>query len=131
MPYIKPEDREKVLNYGVEVYDMSAGEHNFLLTSLVNAWLGDKPDYATYERIIGRLECIKLELWRRRMVPYEELKCQQNGDIDGFIGNTDPARDLASRIGRVEGDVFSGTTEVVRTLGSGRDSTNDGGGSET
>ena len=37
--------------------------------------------YARINAIVGILECIKLELYRRQAAPYEDTKCQQNGDV--------------------------------------------------
>ena len=123
MPYIKQEDREKVLNYGVEPYDMSPGQHNFLLTSLVYAWLGSEPNYATYERIIGRLELIKMELFRRQIAPYEDQKIKENGDLNGCDTSVDsPVADTGG-LGCSEGVVWSGSEEVAGTDGGRGDQT--------
>jgi len=37
--------------------------------------------YQTYNDVIGVLECIKQELYRRFVSKYEDLKIKQNGDI--------------------------------------------------
>jgi len=57
------------------------GESNYVLTTIVLAFLGESPDYAGLERMLGRLEALKLETWRRMMVPYEDGKRAANGDV--------------------------------------------------
>ena len=37
--------------------------------------------YAEINRIIGALECAKLEIYRRLAVPYEDEKIILNGDV--------------------------------------------------
>jgi len=37
--------------------------------------------YSNVNEIIGALECIKLELYRRVAAPYEDLKIEENGDV--------------------------------------------------
>ena len=121
MLYIRQEEREKVLNYVVEPFDMTPGQHTFLVTELVNAWLGDNPDYSTYERILGRLELIKLEVWRRRVVPYEDQKRNENGDLNGFTTSVDPTLTNSCGPGCCKGAVLSGPEEVAGIDSGGGD----------
>jgi hypothetical protein len=37
--------------------------------------------YDDYNEQIGILECAKLELYRKRAAPYEDLKEQENGPV--------------------------------------------------
>ena len=79
MPYIKM-DKRVIL----DVYAGGAstiGELNYVITQLVLRFLGSEPDYAAYNAVIGVLECAKQELYRRTVVPYEERKCAENGDV--------------------------------------------------
>ena len=60
------------------------GELNYLLTFLVNQYLfrhGETPSYTDYNEVVGVLECMKLELYRRLIAPYENKKKEQNGDV--------------------------------------------------
>jgi hypothetical protein len=84
LPYIKPEDRpdwDAGINALSHIFDGSIGELNYIITRIVDLWLGDKPNYATFNAAIGVLECAKLELYRRRVAPYEDTKIAQNGDV--------------------------------------------------
>ena len=40
-------------------------------------------DKITTAEVLGVLECVKLELYRRVAAPYEDKKCQENGDVYG------------------------------------------------
>lgn len=78
MPYIKKEDRPKD---GEPFVPTTAGELNFLITTFCDAFLGANARYSDYNTVIGVLECAKLELYRRRVAKYEDLKCAENGDV--------------------------------------------------
>ena len=60
---------------------MTAGELNYAITRLILDYLGESPKYADYNAVVGVLECVKLELYRRKIVPYEDGKMQENGDV--------------------------------------------------
>ena len=82
MPYIPQEDRERVLRKPTLV--RTPGELNFVITTIVNAYLDSRPlgpDYQRYNDAIGALECAKLELYARRIRPYEDTKIASNGDV--------------------------------------------------
>ena len=59
---------------------VSEGELNYILTRLVLSWLED-PNYKAYNAAIGVLECVKQELYRRSVGPYEDTKKEENGDV--------------------------------------------------
>ena len=77
MPYIDPKRR-----IDAEVLPRDAGELNFRLTKVIVRYLNFKGEsYQTYNDIIGALEGAKLEIYRRLIVPYEDIKCKENGDV--------------------------------------------------
>lgn len=84
MPYIKQAEREAlqpILNAvkGVELYAYSAGCYNYLITKIL---LTMEPEcYNDYNEIIGILENVKLEMYRRMVAPYEDEKIKKNGDV--------------------------------------------------
>lgn len=85
MPYIKQEARER-FNYPIILIDNehspeTEGELNYLLTRLVQDWVGGRPDYAKLNAALGVLEGVKLELYRRMVAPYEDRKIAENGDV--------------------------------------------------
>jgi hypothetical protein len=80
MPYIKPQDRAAILLNETNIED--AGELNFFITTLINYYIDKNTKcYTTLNEVIGVLECAKLELYRRIVSPYEDIKIQENGDV--------------------------------------------------
>ena len=92
MPYIKPEARQRLhealenlrmtlysskYNHGV----LSPGDLNYVISKLIWKLFDDNPSYTLGNNIIGVLECVKQEFYRRKMTPYEEEKMRENGDI--------------------------------------------------
>ena len=79
MPYIQQSRREEITDSSLVE---TAGELNWLLTILINDYINKHgKSYQTLNEVIGVLECAKLELYRRVVSPYEEIKMQQNGDV--------------------------------------------------
>jgi hypothetical protein len=83
MPYIK--DREKyslLLSVMKDIKIDNPGELNYLITKLLVRYLNIHAEsYKTYNDMVGALECAKLELVRRKINKYEDLKIQENGDV--------------------------------------------------
>jgi hypothetical protein len=93
MPYINSADRATLTKPLVELVDeinftVASGSNihgtlNYAITELIN--LAARPvTYGDYNNLIGVLECVKLELYRRAVAPYEDLKMFQNGDIPAY-----------------------------------------------
>lgn len=80
MPYISNYRRDELASYLPS--PENAGELNFVITSIILKYLGSSPSYSDFNEVIGTLECAKLELARRSISNYEDLKVLQNGDMD-------------------------------------------------
>lgn len=86
MPYIQTTTRLKY-NEGVNALVEALGAHplageiNYVVTTLLDKILGPAPRYEDYNRVLGVLEAAKLELYRRRVTPYEDGKCREQGDV--------------------------------------------------
>lgn len=87
-PYIKQEDRKqyaKILDELTELIqklpeEEKPGHVNYFVTVLLKRIT--KPEkYFRYNWVIGVLEAIKLELYRRQVTVYEEKKISENGDV--------------------------------------------------
>lgn len=89
MPYIKQEDRQRI---SIPVKNILApgvrtvGDLNYAITLLCHEFLthlhdDQKVGYADYNSVVGVLESAKLEFYRRMIVPYEDTKIQENGDV--------------------------------------------------
>jgi len=86
MPYIKQHDRKKFKNLIENATELLSGSKpgdlNYLITSIVHGYVASHGiSYATYNDVIGVLECAKLELYRRKVAPYEDIKAEENGDV--------------------------------------------------
>jgi hypothetical protein len=100
MPYIPPEDRDaydEVIQTLVEDFFHAGsdwkGHMNYVVSSiiagLIDSW--DGPRYSQINDLIGVLECIKLELYRRIAAPYEDIKAEENGDVYNDGSESDEA----------------------------------------
>jgi hypothetical protein len=81
MPYIRPNERptldevEEFMNLrGVQ----ADGDLNYILFRMA---LRLRPSYDNYKNFLGELEEAAQEIRRRLLVPYEEMKRQENGDV--------------------------------------------------
>lgn len=89
MPYIKRENRTKYIPHIENLVDFLtedetklAGELNYIISKilrLINARMG--LNYKRANELIGVLECVKLEYYRRIVSEYENKKILENGDI--------------------------------------------------
>jgi hypothetical protein len=87
MPYIEKKLRERLdyrINDLLKDLDLSQGisdgEANYVITRIIDS-IYTHWGYLEFERAIGLLECIKQEYYRRRVAPYEDKKCAENGDV--------------------------------------------------
>lgn len=91
MPYIQQEQRTAFKEGLLSLDPREPGELNYCITKIVHDFLtmrakiragkDAKPNYAEYNAAIGALECAKLELYRRMIAPYEDIKIWENGDV--------------------------------------------------
>lgn len=81
MPYITDSRRDDLEPRGDCPW--TPGELNFQLSRICAIYIGGTMSYTKINEVIGVLECAKLELYRRIAAPYEDKKCQENGDVYG------------------------------------------------
>jgi len=87
MPYIKPEKREKyeeIIGKLVGILKSLSpeevdGELNYVITKILKEVYPLR--YYHINKVIGVLECIKQEYYRRVAAPYEDQKIKENGDV--------------------------------------------------
>lgn len=88
MPYIKKEQRpaidelvkpliEHIKSLSIEEQD---GSINYAVTKLIKHIYPQK--YFHYNRALGMLTAIKLELYRKLVGPYEDSKISENGEVE-------------------------------------------------
>jgi hypothetical protein len=90
MPYIKTYERGK---YDVVIEDLvdaltdrktklpPPGDINYILSSALWRIWNQQPSYTTGNMIVGVLECVKQEFFRRKLNLYEDEKLSENGDL--------------------------------------------------
>jgi hypothetical protein len=80
MPYIKNQDRE---NFDISnLSPQKAGELNYIISEICSKYLKEKGlGYTNCNEVVGVLECVKQEFYRRVTAPYEDIKIEENGDI--------------------------------------------------
>jgi len=79
MPYIK-QQRRMYLRDG-DPPD-TPGELNYTITRVILKYLDVLGEsYSTYNDILGVLEAVKHELYRRQIIPYEDKARERNGDV--------------------------------------------------
>ncbi len=86
MPYITQEDRakydEEIYALAIQLVDVPAGHVNYAISKMFSIMIKESGEsYATYNALVGVLECVKLELFRTRIAPYEHRKAIENGPI--------------------------------------------------
>ena len=90
MPYIKQDTRDKLdkaIADLIRAVDIATdadkkdldGNLNYCFFKICKALYPRK--YHWYNRMIGMMECCKLELSRRLVAPYEDEKIIENGDV--------------------------------------------------
>ena len=85
MPYIEKEKRHSLHDGPV-----TPGELNYQISQVINLYLIQKGiSYTTFNEIIGALECEKLEIYRRLVAPYEDIKLKENGEVYHLLRSED------------------------------------------
>lgn len=88
MPYIKQDERGGFVE--LKRVPETAGQLNYLITSICLAYLREHagsfegqpvPSYALLNEVMGALSGVQAEFYRRQVVPVEELKARENGDL--------------------------------------------------
>ena len=99
MPYIKQNERDKInaafqremegYKIGVEprgrwdlvAATMTPGELNYLLTNFILAYFTYSPNYQRINDVLGVLDAVGKEFYRRVVADFEDYKCDKNGDV--------------------------------------------------
>ena len=83
MPYINKDDRQPIDAVVRDLADEArgTGQLNYALTMTILKYLPRQVSYIDLNEVIGVLECVKLEFYRRKVALYEDGKCKINGDV--------------------------------------------------
>ncbi len=88
MPYISRKERgryqELVSQLAAVISEdkiVRPGQINYVVSLLLDRVYGSKMRYSDHNEVIGVLECIKQEFYRRKTSPYEDQKIFSEGDL--------------------------------------------------
>lgn len=88
MPYIGRKDRaqyQELLNQLSKTIPQDRmarpGHMNYIVSLLIEKVYGSSMRYADHNEVIGVLNSICLEFYRRKTAPYEDLKIKEEGDL--------------------------------------------------
>jgi hypothetical protein len=79
VPYIPEDERPEIaitLPPG-----LGTGQLNFLVSDIIDQWIGLVPNYDRLNSAIGVLECCLQEVYRKVVVPFESKKETKNGPV--------------------------------------------------
>lgn len=79
-PYIPDDERNRVQAEGIGA-GSAPGHLAYAMTLMCKAYLGKGPRFNEYAAVLGVLEAVKLELYRRMVAPFEDEKIKSNGDV--------------------------------------------------
>ena len=87
MPYISPDGNKRAM-LDTDVYlameDITnKGELNYFFTKVLITYIGTRPKYSYEELTNARSVLMDVygEFTRRVLDPYEDMKCEENGDV--------------------------------------------------
>ena len=82
MPYIDWARRNVLSDSSRVDTPKTPGELNYIITKEILAYIAEKgQSYTNYNEVMGVLECVKQELYRRAVAKYEDGKIKENGDV--------------------------------------------------
>ena len=93
VPYIKKEDRKDYDDVIIEIVNRLlgkgpkdsgvavVGDVNYVISSIIWKLFDTKMSYTNGNNLVGVLECVKQEFYRRKLIPYENEKIVEHGDI--------------------------------------------------
>lgn len=88
MPYVNSSIRKDLDNKinalldKMALYYDDSGALNYMLTRLIWGVFKERSNYEQANILLGVLEAVKLEFYRRKVAPYEDQKRDENGDIE-------------------------------------------------
>ena len=87
MPYITKVNRTE-LNECINTYYpffKPDGRLNYFLAKLFLKYMSTGMSYKKAKEFIGELEMAKMEIYRRWIIPYENDKKYENGDVEWWV----------------------------------------------
>ncbi len=88
MPYVTKVERECVdpqvqeLIAALDEAHWMPGIVNYALSTIIWTWFHQQPSYRVISHIMGTLDSVAKEFYRRKAAPYEDEKARINGDLN-------------------------------------------------
>lgn len=95
MPYIKQEERQRyddaIKNIVHLLLDKFPGDNgkrfvvgdlNYIVSSIVWDLFDALPSYTRGNELVGVIECVKTEFYRKKLADYEDLKEKEHGTLN-------------------------------------------------
>jgi len=90
MPYIKDKEKHEISDTidNLKMWILSKGDLNYAICELVGSLIldGEKISYTEISNWISGVHDAEVELNRRLLSHYENLKIIENGDVPSFVG---------------------------------------------
>jgi hypothetical protein len=87
MPYIHKDRKQQIDVTSSFPINATPGDLNYALHQVIDHWLVSQQvdvNYTQCNSIVGALECVKLEIYRRIVAPYENKMINKNGDVEPY-----------------------------------------------
>lgn len=85
MPYIKPDLRPEFDKSIEQLKPQTAGDLNYIISRIAIDYVERKEKkYTVLNEVMGVFSSVAHEFYRRVVVPYEDEKIKENGDIKGY-----------------------------------------------
>jgi len=83
MPYITPEQRERIVNQSRIPPMSDAGQLSFFIAKTIESYLKGRPriNFQELNAVNGVLDTLRAEYQRQVLAPYEDKKKASNGDV--------------------------------------------------
>ena len=88
MPYISKDERERFRDFIDPLIDelinnkYTPGQVNYIISKLIWSLFDERPSYTKGNELLGILNAVNLEFYRRRLVEYENEKMIESGDLE-------------------------------------------------
>lgn len=89
MPYIRTGERQQyqaaldeIARLVPQDRQLRPGHMNYVISLLIRKVYGDRLRYADHNEVLGVLQGVSLEFYRRHTAPYEDQKIAEEGDLD-------------------------------------------------
>ena len=111
MPYLTQDARDKLDSHINDILEVLLesnvsipGGLNYAICRVADGVIAAKGEsYAIYNTLLGATEAAKLEIYRRMIAPYEDVKCKANGEVFTTTQTPEDEGQTKLHIGKLHG----------------------------